>query len=139
MRRVACDALNATAGTIDDELDAIYGEQSKPSADIPFSLEAAQCGEKVQWLCGDTWKDVDFIGVASHGHLIFQLNNDEIFKTVREYIRMAPKKMLKLKVQVIAWQNGVIDVCMIDDIEPMGDGAILLGDPIEIQVPDTRK
>lgn len=122
---------------------------SKP-ADIPFDLEKAKRGEKIEWKVGEEWKDVKFLGVATDLNIVFEYCCDEykceLAKTTREYLRMAPIKMRKVYVQFY-YDRYIVSCTQPYDtpdeaFKSLSDGfppSDLIGDPIEIEIPDTRQ
>ena len=146
MKGIASDALAETAGTINDELDAVFGEQSKP-ADIPFDLSRAQRGERVQTLFAGEWVDTHYVGPSSNGKNVFESNGEFFRQAGSLFMRMAPKKMRMMWIQPYIDYDSVMCSIPCDTAEEArnsivaGDGSIdgeYLGDPIEIEVPDTR-
>jgi hypothetical protein len=121
-------------------LDATFDFGEKPPADIPFDLARAQRGEKVQSKPDfKNHADVHFVGIDAIGKIVVQYDTGHFASYSPENLRMAPKKMLKLKIQVVQWKSGQLDVAMSNEVSELSYSATLIGDPIEIEVPDTRK
>lgn len=111
------EALRSQRDFIQCEVNKLRTVRLKPSVpsvpgkpvNIPFDMERARAGEAIQVLFDNVWRDVKYVGVGEHGHIVECTGTWATSKLSYWRVgtmRMKPKETEQLQMFATVYQHG---------------------------------